>query len=1050
MTAQFRIVAAPHPFRMEVVEAEAPEGLTIAEAIGPASETGHFAVQLEGVPIGKDQWICVKPKAGELLVVKAIPEKKFLGVILQIGLMIAAAFIAPYLAPAVGAALGLSTALATTLVTGVISLLGGLLINALIPPPKLPGPSGGSTGFTQLNSITGVQNQTTPFGPIPRLYGTVRYFPPIPVTATPYTELSGNDQFLRMFLCLGYGPTLQIGGLTAGAGAVIRQNSVGLAHDAIKIGDTSILDFEEVEFEIGAPEDLTLYTNEIDEEGLSVTLDCSNTDPFEAGDDTNDNATFVDTATGTRTTQEETDEGSVDIVFPQGLWTSSKKGEIGVARVTFKIEYRPVGTLSWTILDASWQIESKKRETLRVGKRWKFPANGQYDVRVTRVSTYIQEGNAGAITATWSALRSIHYHQAFIVPNTVCMAARIKATDQLQSVISTLSIEATSILPVWNGSAWVDQATNSAAWAYVDALTGVATPRAGSKSDIDADAMVEWAAWLSANGFTFNKVYDSQGTVFEVAQEIAASGLAAYAWVDGKDTVVRDVPDNVPRALITPRNSFDFSWSRQFVDMPHALRVRFTDPETWETTERLVYADGYSELTATKFETLDVPGCTNADQAWKMGRYHLAQGKLRSETYEFSQDFEHLIYQRGDLVHLSHDVIAVGLGFARVTDVHDDGSFDLDDEVDMEASKAYAVVVRQIDHSQPDRPVVTVIGPKQVETVAGTTQTLTPVHSLSGLSAGDLVSWGELGAEVLPVKITGIRPEANLSATMTAVPAALDIFDAWTGDIPEWDPATGKIDTGDLAPGLPEIVSIRSDETVQPRDNLGAARPRMVVAFKVPAGTPAETIEVQAKPSSTSGAWVLAQVTSGTGFVALTNVERGVQYDLQARARRRNKTSPWSVVQTHTVSMFTAQIDTENLASGAASGTQKTTWTGPVSLGGSWVNTAVVNDMTILSLTDTVLAYIRATLSVTTAIADSMDVRARVIDGAANVVVDEATLVPGNDASAANTYTFKSASAVPLDPVTDGFNDFTLQLKNFGSASVSLATATLTIQDIRA
>src|SRR5690606_41331499 len=58
------------------------------------------------------------------------------------------------------------------------------------------------------------------------------------------------------------------------------------------------------------------------------------------------------------------------------------------------------------------------------------------------------------------------------VDNVVVMSMRVKATDELSRALDNVAVLATSILPTWNGSTWVDQATRNPAWAYVDILAG--------------------------------------------------------------------------------------------------------------------------------------------------------------------------------------------------------------------------------------------------------------------------------------------------------------------------------------------------------------------------------------------------------------------------------------------------------------------------------------------------------------------------------------------------------------------------------------------------
>ena len=64
-----------------------------------------------------------------------------------------------------------------------------------------------------------------------------------------------------------------------------------------------------------------------------------------------------------------------------------------------------------------------------------------------------------------------------------------------------------------------------------------------------------------------------------------------------------------------------------------------------------------------------MPGITDSDLVWKHGRFHIAQLRLRPETYELVTDFENLKVTRGDRVRVNHDVILVGVGAGRVKSV---------------------------------------------------------------------------------------------------------------------------------------------------------------------------------------------------------------------------------------------------------------------------------------------------------------------------------------------------------------------------------------------
>ena len=91
-----------------------------------------------------------------------------------------------------GTKVGVGAALVTAAVTSVVTLGTRLLFNALVPPVDL-GDRDDKIGKIDIRpSITGTRNTYALWRPIPRLYGTYRYFPPL--AARPFTELAGNDR----------------------------------------------------------------------------------------------------------------------------------------------------------------------------------------------------------------------------------------------------------------------------------------------------------------------------------------------------------------------------------------------------------------------------------------------------------------------------------------------------------------------------------------------------------------------------------------------------------------------------------------------------------------------------------------------------------------------------------------------------------------------------------------------------------------------------------------------------------------------------------------
>lgn len=868
------VQASKHPLKADWVCASVDASQSIFEISGGAP----VAAYINGREVPEELHRLTRVKDGSHLTLWPIPQNDdILKPVLQIAVAAVAFGTGQWIAGMDFA----GAAFAGAAAAGGISAIGNAAINSLIPP-QVPELDGGASSFNRLVSLTGQSNQVASFKPIPRLYGTFEFFPPIPMTARPFTELKGNDQFLRMFLCLGYGP-LEIGGVTVGAGHSKITEQTTLQGSPIQIGETDISLFEEVEFEVGTPDQMTLYTDEVIETQVAFTT--RNT-----GFDDGNSGTRNDGQFAVRTTETDVDEISLDV---QGrLFSANDQAKTRNAKVRFRIEYREVGSTEWIVEEDNFVVSSSKKETAREGYRFKVD-NGQYEVKLTRVSTTHSAATSYSNEMTWTVLRGIRTRKPFTVDDTVVMDIRIRATDQLNGRIQDLTVLATSVLDVWNGSEWVPQPTNNPAWIYSDIWTGTANRQPINRSDLDTPALSEWSNYCDREGLEYNGIFDSSGTTLERAREVAGAGLASWAFnPDSKISIVRDIEETVPKMVISPRNSFSFRYELSAVEIPDALRVQFVDDRTWENTERLVFDDGFDESNAVIYESLEAKGVTNPDQAWKYGRYHLAQQRLRPERYNFNQDIQHLRYTRGDLLTIQQDVILVGIGAARIKNVISDTEIEID-EVFVDEGKDYGVKIQHQDGS------ITITSCELGE--GSLNKTIILSTDVAKTNPDDLVIFGEAGKESVDVKVTEIEPEGELVAKITCVPAAPEIQQAWDGEIPPFDPVlTERVSPDQTTPRIPDIENIRSDENVLYVDDDGSLRVRMVVYTALTSfpGWDQKT-QLRFRPVGDTSFETLEPTRSNS--ISVTDVDEGIEYEVQVRGVKNGLFSVWSNAKKHTV-----------------------------------------------------------------------------------------------------------------------------------------------------
>ncbi len=775
-TPSVAVKARPHPFSLDTVQVEFPAGMSIREIVG--ERVVAVRVEIGGMTVPEEMWAHIRPKPGYAVVITRFPQggngKTILRIFAFAALAVGAIFTAgadTAFLTAIGDFLSIPTATVAGLAAATLGVVGSLVINALIPPA---GPSASASASTDtLNSITGTGNQVSRYGPITCVVGTMMIYPTY--AALPWTEVSGDDQYLRVLFDLGYGSP---------------------APADMKIGDTDLASYTDVETEIGV--NPSLFSQDILEESVAAEMD-------------------TDGSTATRTTGLATDEISIDWANPSGLFGLDSDGNTTLTTCDIRIEYSPASANVWTSVGAGTdgltistpaatpttdgsqliRVTNQARKAIRVGVRWKC-VKGQYDVRLTRIVTnYGGASSDNQIgTMQWTVLRTIRYSSVSNT-GTTKLAMRIKATDQLSGSISQFSCVISQPVPVWHAdtAVWVTENSLNPAYIFRWMLRdSPANPRRIDPSRINDEQIKAWGAICADKGYTYSNSL-SATTLYALLKEIAAAGRASFDIRNGQYSVILDLQQETPVQVFTPRNSSGFSGTRAFPDPVHALRVQFVNPEAgYQQDERIVYDDGYGDASmvaadptltlATDFEQLSIPGCVDADSSWKLGRYHLAASRLRPNTYSWTADVENLVCNRGDLVLVASDVIGIGLSWGKIKEVitNADGNaiaLRVDEEVTATSGVAYGVRLRKQDST------VAMVGVTFTEFDVGI-KTLTLFTPVPGLNEDDLFCFGELEKDTIPLVITKIEPAADLAATISAVDAAPAVLTADSGSVPAW------------------------------------------------------------------------------------------------------------------------------------------------------------------------------------------------------------------------------------------------------------------------
>lgn len=878
-----RVIGLPHAFATARIDTMLPSGLSIEdllrEALGHVPLAAHVSVGMVGEhgwreeEVERRHWRHVRPRPGATLSFRVLPlgGGNMLRTLLMLAVVLAVAFFAPYLAGILAPGL---TGAGLTLLTGVIGTVlttaANMLLNALFPvkPPKLS--SGDSGDATQ--SIAGARNQADPWGPVPVVFGRHRVYPKY--AANPYTEIIGDDQFLRLLFCVGYGP---------------------LAVSDLKIGSTPATDFEGVEIEIRqgyeADADPTLYPDQVFESTFDILL----THPEGA-------ETGPDGPWFTRTTADNVSELVVDIAAPRGLFKTDSDGKRQNRGVSYRIEYSVAGADDWHNITVDGAVDGvihqdrSSMQPLRWGHRWTVTA-GQYDVRVKRWSNDERQPRL-TDEIRWTALRGFRHAPPVNSERPLCLIAmRVQASNQLNGTIDTFNCIASSILPDWDAAAsppsWVARETRNPASMFRAVLQGPANARPVSDEEIDLEQLQAWHAQCDDEGWRFDQSREFTASALDALTDLASAGRAAVTLRDARWGVMLNDPEAPIVSHFSPRNSRDFQSERAYREFPHAWRVRFVNEDIdWQNDERIIYDTGYSEANATRFEGLEFPGVTSPDNIWRHGRFHLAQARLRPETYSFLTDFENLIVTRGDRIRFSHDVALFGLGSGRVKSI-DGLVVELDDIVGMEPTKSYCMRFRAKNGDSLFFNIVTDPGERRSVTLVdpGTSPLVLPE---GGDEDGELYLFGEVGSESVDLAVLAIEPAADLGARIVCVDWAPEISTADTGEIPEFDSQVSPpIDLRTRLPPTDLRFSeglVRAGPVVQSIASLSWQRPAV--------SGPLPQYEVQYR--QTTGEWSTGIVVQQTlhQFIDLD----GASYDFRVRTLGPdNSASSWAVIAAQSI-----------------------------------------------------------------------------------------------------------------------------------------------------
>lgn len=613
-------------------------------------------------------------------------------------------------------------------------------------------------------SIRGSRNQMRPYGKVPVLLGKRRIY--ADACANPYTWVDSEGAiWLHQLFC-------------------VAQKDIQIDTSTLKIDETLLKDYS-------ATGDISRVLNQLNPDPLiQMKISYGDSTPplydkcvHEIQLNTVLKHQTEDEQDGSviRTTPAKTTKINVDIFFYNGLGKYNDEGNVVSTSVELKAEYKKstdpdsAYQLLGYFSEGSNTISGSELKTKRYAITKDNLTADSYTVKISRVTAdstdtkIIDTVYVGSIRAANNdtPVRSARCQQVTLI------GLKIKASEKLNNIVEQLNFVAQSKMPVYNSQShqWTNALTSNPASAAMYAMQGEVAQQRLSNSDIDLDSFAALYSWCANHDYECNAYITDDMTINDLLSSIASTCRAEILRMNGKITVIQDIAKDSFVQLFTPRNSHDYKETMALADIPDVLKMGIVDKiNGYAENEVPVYntpsGNPVSGVEPQTSQSVPLWGVTDSVQARKLAMYNYAVSKHRFTVVKFSCDFEYLMCRKGDWIKYAGDIALAGLKQGRIEAV-DGQTLILDEQVTMESGSSYAVRIRKSDGTAALCNVQTVIGTSNEITILGQVP--------SGVE-GCLFAFGITGNETIDLIVTDIQCGENLSADLTCVEYAPEIF----------------------------------------------------------------------------------------------------------------------------------------------------------------------------------------------------------------------------------------------------------------------------------
>ena len=329
-----------------------------------------------------------------------------------------------------------------------------------------------------------------------------------------------------------------------------------------------------------------------------------------------------------------------DVFFTGGLIGNGKKGDQYEVYSSHQFEYRDMATSgAWTVLPKS--VTGNSMDAQGFTYRQTLPYPMRPECRIKRLPK-IGGVNSGEVMddVMWYGLRGKMMGAPTRYNDMTVIAVRVRNGDRLSAQSESLvSVEATRVLPVRSGGAWVGETPTRD---IVPWFLYIAKSAGYDDADLDLAELDRLHDVYRTRGDTFDMTIDDASTVKDAMNDALAAGFSELTINRGLLLPVRDEPRTQFEHMYTPQNMTK-GLKRQLVfpssDDFDGVDVEYFSSITWawETVECRWPGDQ-----GNKVEKVKVPGIADRTRAWRIGMRRRGHQKYRNDTYRWETELDAL------------------------------------------------------------------------------------------------------------------------------------------------------------------------------------------------------------------------------------------------------------------------------------------------------------------------------------------------------------------------------------------------------------------------